>query len=222
MIISFASSKGGVGKSTCCAAIAAKLAQDGDRVLVLDLDFNQTVARWGRKANLDRVTVEAVAPEAFTNVFRAHTATKRFDHVLIDLAGTREATLLKAMARSDLVIIPAQASEPDLREALVIIDDIADVIEAGAAKLQYRLLLTKLFPLPTRVTSFAHQEINRHKIQKFKTGLVERSAYREMFLTGKTPTEAAPKGKAAREIAEIVAEIRQIVGEDRSRGGRAA
>jgi chromosome partitioning protein len=222
LIISFASSKGGVGKSTCCAAIAANLAKDGDRVLVLDLDFNQTVARWGRKASAGNVTVEAVAPDAFTSVFRAKMASERFDHVLIDLAGTREATLLKAMARSDLVIIPAQASEPDLREALVIIDDIADVIEAGANKLDYRLLLTKLFPLPTRVTAFAHQEIKRHKIRKFKTGLVERAAYREMFLTGKAPTEAAPNGKAAQEVAELVDEIRQIVEAKNERGGRAA
>ncbi len=222
MIISFASSKGGVGKSTCCAAIAAKLGQDGDRVLVLDLDLNQTVARWGRKSKLERVTVEAVAPEAFTSVFRAKTASENFDHVLIDLAGTREATLLKAMARSDLVIIPAQASEPDLREALVIIDDIADVIEAGATKLDYRLLLTKLFPLPTRVTAFAHQEIKRHKIRRLNTGLVERAAYREMFLTGKAPTEAAPNGKAAQEVAELVDEIRQIVETDSRQGGRAA
>jgi chromosome partitioning protein len=222
LIISFASSKGGVGKSTCCAAIAAKLSQAGFSVLVLDLDLNQTVARWGRKSKLKCITVEAVMPDAFTSVFRAKTASGEFDHVLIDLAGTREATLLKAMARSDLVIIPAQASEPDLREALVIIDDIADVIEAGATKLDYRLLLTKLFPLPTRVTSFAHDEIKRHKIRTFKSGLVERAAYREMFLTGKAPTEAAPSGKAAQEIAELVDEIRQIVKANDRRGGRAA
>ena len=67
----------------------------------------------------------------------------------------------------------------------------ADVIEAGAAKLQYRLLLTKLFPLPTRVTIVARASGNQatSRFQKFKTGLVERSAYREMFLTGKTPTD---------------------------------
>lgn len=222
MIISFASSKGGVGKSTCCAVIAAKLAQDGDRVLVLDLDPNQTVARWGRKAEIDNLVIDTVPPDGFTPVFREVQADKEFDHVLIDLAGTREATLLKAMARSDLVIIPAQASEPDLREALVIVDDIADCIEAGAANLQYRLLLTKLFPLPTRVTTFAHREIRRHGLARFKTGLVERAAYREMFLTGRSPTDAAPSSKAAREINDLVAEIREIVGSAKAEKGRAA
>ncbi len=222
MIVSFASSKGGVGKSTCCAVIAAKLARDGDRVLVLDLDPNQTVARWGRKANIANLVVETVPPDGFTPVFREVQADKEFDHVLIDLAGTREATLLKAMARSDLVIIPAQASEPDLREALVIVDDIADCIEAGAAHLQYRVLLTKLFPLPTRVTTFAHREIKRHGLARFRTGLVERAAYREMFLTGRAPNEADPKGKAAREINDLIAEIKDIVGNAQTETGGAA
>lgn len=222
MIVSFASSKGGVGKSTTCAALAAKLAHDGDRVLVLDLDLNQTVARWAQKADLAGLDVLAVPPETFTAVFREQMgdAGEPYDHVLIDLAGTREATLLKAMARSDLVVVPAQASEPDLREALVVIDDVRDVIEAGASHVAYRLLLTKLFPLPTRVTGFAHQEIARHGMHQFKTGLVERSAYREMFLTGQAPSIADPKGKAAQEIAALADEMRGIV--TAARAGRAA
>ena len=215
MILSFASSKGGLGKSTTCAALAAKLAQDGDRVLILDLDLNQTVARWAKKARLVGLDAVAVAPDAFTRVFRERA--EQCDHVLIDLASTREATLLKAMARSDLVIVPAQASEPDLREALVIVDDIADVVEAGAKDLDYRLLLTKLFPLPTRVTGFAHDEIARHGLERFRTGLVERAQYREMFLTGRAPSIADPKGKAATEIAALADEIRAIVKSKRRR-----
>lgn len=220
MILSFASSKGGVGKSTTCAAIAAKLAQDGASVLVLDLDLNQTVARWAKKSGLPGLEALAIAPDDFTRVFRDRAAA--FDHVLIDLAGTREATLLKAMARSDLVIIPAQASEPDLREALVIVDDIRDVVEAGAKNLQYRLLLTKLFPLPTRVTMFAHREIARHGLKRFAGTLVERSIYREMFLTGKAPTIAEPKGKAAREIAALCEEIDAVLGRNTSKTESAA
>jgi chromosome partitioning protein len=65
MILSFASSKGGVGKSTACAAIAATLAQDGARVLVLDLDLNQTVARWAKKARMPGLEALAVAPDAY-------------------------------------------------------------------------------------------------------------------------------------------------------------
>jgi chromosome partitioning protein len=59
MIISFASSKGGVGKSTICAAIGAYLARSGEEVLMLDLDQNRTVERWGRKAKIGGLTVKA-------------------------------------------------------------------------------------------------------------------------------------------------------------------
>ncbi len=215
MILSFASSKGGVGKSTTCAALAAKLAQDGDRVLVLDLDLNQTVARWAKKAAMPGLNALAVPAGDFRKVLREKKG--GYDHVLIDLAGTRELTILKAMAQSDLVIVPAQASEPDLREALVIADDVADVIEDGATHLQYRVLLTKLFPLPTRVTLFAHREIKRHGLARFTTGLVERAIYREMFLTGKAPSVAEPKGKAAKEIQALLDEILDVVAAQKGR-----
>ena len=127
MIVSFASSKGGVGKSTACAAIATRLALRGEQVLVLDLDQNKTLERWGRKANVPGLAVRAIERDLFTAVFRDAVNAGETDHILIDLAGAREATALRAIARSDLVVIPAQASEPDLREALVLAADVRDV-----------------------------------------------------------------------------------------------
>jgi chromosome partitioning protein len=210
LIISFASSKGGVGKSTSCAAIASALAIDGDRVLVLDLDENRTLTRWGAKTTLPDLFVETVNRDDFTERFRKAVQVQDFDYILIDLMGAREATMLKALARSDLVIIPAQASEPDLREALVIRDDIRDVIEAGAPGLVYRVLLTKLYPLATKVTAFAHAEIKRHKLDRFRAGLIERAAYREMFLNGVPPSLKEVNRGAGPEIRSIVTEIRAL------------
>lgn len=204
MIISFASTKGGVGKSTACASIAAEIATAGSRVLILDLDHNQTLARWAKKATIPGLDIEAVDRDLFTARFREVMHAGNYDHVLIDLAGTREATVLKAIARSDLIIIPAQASEPDLREALVVITDIKDVEEEARKPIAFRLLLTKMFPLRTRVTDFAHAEIHRHSIPRFRTTLVERAAYREMFLTGKAPSR---NSKAGEEVAQLAGEV---------------
>ena len=119
MIISFASSKGGVGKSTTCAAIGARLAMRGEQVLIIDLDQNKTLERWGRKAKIPGLTVLWSDRDGFTTMFRETVAAGEMDHVLIDLAGAREAASLKAIARSDLVVIPAQnavfISPPPLR-----------------------------------------------------------------------------------------------------------
>ena len=46
MIITLASSKGGVGKSTITGCLAGVWAADGDTVHIIDLDNNRTVSRW--------------------------------------------------------------------------------------------------------------------------------------------------------------------------------
>lgn len=211
MILVFASSKGGVGKSTTCAALGAALALEGARVLILDLDQNRTVHRWSRKTAIAGLTVEAVSPTSFTSALKTHQGAGDFDHILIDLAGAREVTLFKAIARADLVVIPAQASEPDIREALVIAGDVRDVEDTAGRKIAYRLLLTKMYPLRTRVTDFAYAELARLGLPMFKTVLVERTAYREMFLNGDPPTRAEPSKGAGLEIATLLDEIEDIV-----------
>lgn len=209
MILSFASSKGGVGKSTTCAAIASALALAGDRVLLIDLDPNHTLDRWSRKAPIKGLTVAATEPNKFGAFFRESSG--EFDHICIDLPGSREVTLFKVLARSDFVVIPAQASEPDLREALVVVNDIRDVSETTGRAIPYRLLLTKVFPLRSRVTDFAYAELARLGLPLFRTALVERSAYREMFLNGRPPTVTEPGKGAGLEVENLLAEIHAIV-----------
>jgi chromosome partitioning protein len=210
MILTFASSKGGVGKSTSCAAIAAALALDGARVLLIDLDQNRTLDRWARRAPIAGLTVSPIDPQKFGAFFRDSEASGAYDHICIDLPGTREVTLFKALARSDLVIIPAQASEPDLREALVVVSDIRDVQETTGRQIAYRLLLTKVYPLRTRVTDYAYAELARNGLPMFRTVLVERSAYREMFLNGQPPTLTEPEKGAGVEVRALLEEIRTI------------
>jgi chromosome partitioning protein len=218
MIISFASSKGGVGKSTSCAALGAALALDGEKVLILDLDQNRTLARWSKKVDIDGLEIIAVERDRFTAIFRNAVSAGKYDAILIDLAGAREATVLKAIARSDLVIIPAQASEPDLREALVVVSDIRDVEEEKEGSIPYRLLLTKIYPLRTRVTDFAYDELARHGLPTFRTALVERAAYREMFLNGVPPSKSQPGKGAGEEIDKLLAEIRAILAGEYAKG----
>jgi len=214
VIIAFAPSKGGVGKSTACAAVGARLAQRGEQVLIIDLDQNKTLERWGRKATIPGLTVKAMERDQFTTEFRETIAKGDIDHVLIDLAGAREATTLKAIARSDLVVIPAQASEPDLREALVVASDVRDVAEEKGAPIPFRVLLTKMSPLRTRVTDFVYQELARHQFPIFRTVMVERVAYKEMFLTG-APPSISDKGGAGAEVGALVIEMEEIIAQSK-------
>ena len=218
MILVFASSKGGVGKSTTCAAIGSALALEGASVLIIDLDPNRTVERWSRKPDIPGLTVAAISPDEFTTYLSQQSRGGEFDHILIDLMGSREATALKAFARADLVIVPAQASEPDIREAVVIAKDVLHMSAETGRNIPYRMLLTKMFPLRTRFGAHALTELERLKMPCFHTWLVERSAYREMFLSGEPPT-VGEKGKGAgAEIDNLLVEIRVIVARENAAG----
>lgn len=210
MILTFASSKGGVGKSTACAAIGARLTKRGESVLIIDLDQNMTLERWGRKAKIAGMEVRSVGPDDFTTVFRVAAQSGLADHILIDLAGNREAIALKAIARSDLVIIPAQASEPDLREALVIVSDVKDVGEDRGLPIPFRILLTKMPALRTRVMEFAYEILNKHALPFFRTSMIERTGYREMFFTGIPPSDDTAAGQ---EVLALITEIESLLGE---------
>ena len=71
-------------------------------------------------------------------------------------------------------------------------------------------------PLRTRVTDFVYQELARHNLPIFRTVMVERVAYREMFLTG-VPPAVTDKGGAGAEIAALATEMEEVVNEARAK-----
>jgi chromosome partitioning protein len=210
MIIVFASSKGGVGKSTTCAALGAFLAGRGARVHLMDLDQNRTLAVWAQRGRIGNLDVAAVRPERFSEHFR-EAGQGGFDHIFIDLAGVREITLMKAIGKADLVIIPAQHSEPDVRQAMTIVSDIQDIEETLARPVPYRMLFTKVRPLRTKLDQFIEGELAREKIARFAVQLVDRISYKEMFLNGVPAHAKEPERGAGAELARLACEIESIL-----------
>lgn len=210
MIIVFASSKGGVGKSTTCAALSALLAARGERVHLMDLDQNQTLAVWAQRGRIGNLDVAAVQPEQFSEHFR-EAGQGGFDHIFIDLAGVREITLMKAIGKADLVIIPAQHSEPDVRQAMMIVSDIQDIEETLERTVPYRVLFTKVRPLRTKLDQFIEDELAREKIARFAVHLVDRISYKEMFLNGVPAHAKEPERGAGAELAMLASEIESIL-----------
>ena len=119
MIITLASSKGGVGKSTITGCLAGVWAAGGDTVHIVDLDNNRTVSRWfaDEKTRPKNITVSTPDPTALTEHLAELAATTAPDVILIDVAGTYERALTVAVARAHLTLIPAAPSEADIFEA---------------------------------------------------------------------------------------------------------
>lgn len=217
MIVTLASSKGGVGKSTTAAAMGGALASAGRRVHIVDLDNNQTVTRWlgdGRASPL--LTVSAADPQDLTEHLGRIASTVRPEVTLIDVAGTYERALTVAVARAHLTLIPAAPSEADIFEAARVARHIRSVFQAFGREPLYRVLLTRVQPLASHAQIHAVREIVRLKLPVLKTVIAQRASYTEIGLSGLPPhfsdKNRATVGKAIHELDLLVAEVSALVG----------
>lgn len=205
-IVTVASSKGGVGKSTICIMLAGAFTAKGAQVHIIDLDENQTVQRWHSQHGgpIARLSVSAVPPAQFPAHLKEITGhTNPPDLILVDVAGVYEKALLQAMGRSHLVIVPAQPSEPDIHEATKVIRDLTDLNDNFGGAVPYRLLLNLFEPLDPHYQRHSVAEISRLKLDRFEAVLHKRAPYREAFMTGVTPHYAEHRGPALKAVAEL-------------------
>lgn len=211
MIITLASSKGGVGKSTTTAALAGALASAGHRAHIVDLDSNHTVSRWlGDGNGIPRLSVSVADPQDLTEHLAEVAGRHSPDVTLIDIAGTYERALTVAVARAHLTLIPAAPSEADIFEAARVARHIRSVFQAFGRDPLYRLLLTRVQPLASHAQVHACAEIVRLKLPVLRTAIAQRAAYTEIGLSG-LPPHFADRGRAT--VAKAVAEIDQLVAE---------
>ncbi len=217
MIITFASSKGGVGKSTSCVALAGAYAKTGQRVHLIDLDGNRTISRWLADEQLrpSNLTVSSPDPQILTE--HLHEAARHYapDMILIDIAGSYEQALTIAIARAHLTIIPASTTEADIFEAARVARHIDTIFRAFGKIPLYRVLATRVAPLVTHAQAHGFKEIARLKLPLFQTILAQRAAYEEIGLSGLPPhfadAERPTTAKAIAELDQLKAEIEALL-----------
>ena len=226
-IIAFASPKGGVGKSTACAALAGAFAHRGEAVHIIDLDQRKTLTRWKAKDDgaLGAISLADPSPETFSDHLETAIGAGH-DRILIDVAGAYEKALMLAMAKADLSIVPVKPSEPDIADADLVVRELANLYRRFGAEPLYRVLASQVQALAPNYQLFAFAELERLGLARFATSLGERAAYREIFMSGLPPHYADRSRdtvtKAIAEIDALVAEIDHLILDARNSRERAA
>ncbi len=170
MVITVASHKGGVGKSTSAVHVAAYLCQKASTVLV-DSDPNRNVSAWALNGSL---------PFEVIPLHQAARRSREFEHVVIDTnAGLRTDELKEIVEGCDLLIIPTTPDALSYQALLLTVDLIKQVEDA-----QYRVLLTIIPPRPSRDGDEMREELERRSIPLFKTGIRRFVAYQKAALAG--------------------------------------
>jgi len=228
MIITLASSKGGVGKSTLTGCLAGIWASDGSTVQVVDLDSNRTVSRWFGDASVRPKTIGISTPDPsqLTEHLAELARTTAPDVILIDVAGTYERALTVAVARAHLTLIPASLTEADIFEASRVAAHITSVFQAFSREPLYRLVLNRVQSLSSSAALYATLEIARLGLPRLKTRIMQRAAYEEVGLSGLPPHFADRKrptvAKAVEELDLLRADIEALFSAEHIAQGAAA
>ena len=185
-VISFVSSKGGVGKSTAVLVLAAEFARAGaPRVAILDADPNQPLAAWAKLPNKPAkvVVIGGVTEETVIDVIDAQAAEAPF--VLVDLEGTASMVAAYAISRSDLVLIPCQGSHLDATEASKAVRLIRRNEHAFQREIPHAVLVNRCSAAyVTKGLRHILGEFERHAVPVLRTQLIEREAFKAIFSIG--------------------------------------
>lgn len=224
-VITFANSKGGVGKSTAALITAQVMVEQGAGVTIIDADPNQPLAKWKARAPdlcpqgltvIDGVTEENIL-DAIDD------ASVRDPFVLIDLEGSRNVTVSYAIGRSDMVIIPMQGSQLDADEAAQVIRLIKREEKAFGRTIPYTVLFTRTNVIEARDVKHVRSELHNNQIPVLEVSLAERSAYRTIFQIGGSLYDLTDAEVASPEKAVVNAEtyVQVLIDQFRRVGGKA-
>ena len=201
-VITFAQQKGGAGKTTVVAHLAAAWAEAGRTVALIDLDPQQSLTRWARlRADPGIELIESKDYRAGGDIKAAR---RTHDFVLVDCPGAASSLLENAMRESDLVIAPCQPSVMDVWAL--------ETVVATAAKLKrpLRILLNRM---PPRLASLDDvlTALGDNRALLLATQLGNRNGFSKAMLTGRTAPELAARSTAAAETYGLRAELGALV-----------
>jgi chromosome partitioning protein len=131
------SQKGGTGKTTSSWNIDSVAAGSGLRVLMLDLDPQQSLRHWWERREAHQPQMLAEDPSVDDLPAIVNAASQQFDLLIIDTPPAADEWVIDVMKCADRIIIPVRASGVDL-------DALGDTINlAERARSQYRFLITQ-------------------------------------------------------------------------------
>lgn len=215
-VIVFASSKGGVGKTTSALTLACVLTHHGASTTLIDADPNAPLALWSAR-------FASGVPKALTvkTAFRTDVADfidgATDPYVIVDLEGSRNDEVSVAIGRADLVLIPMKGNQLDADEAVNVIKVIRKQETIFRREIPFRVFLSQTSPvIMDKGMRDICAQMRDNSIPMLSTAFVERSAFKAPFRLGGTIYDLTEKEAnnpgAAIENAELFArEVRDVL-----------
>lgn len=206
IVITVAQQKGGAGKSTLVANLAAALAA-ARQVAVLDIDPQHSLARW-HAIRLARTAPAAALTFSDLSGWRLAGELDRLrrahDVVLIDSPPVIDADSRRAIRGADLVAVPVQPSPPDIWAA-------EGTLKLAAQEKRPACLILNRVPTGSRLLDATDRELRARGLAVLPAMLGNRAMFSHAFADGLGVTEAAPRSQAATEVRAVLAAILAVI-----------
>ena len=169
MIITVASFKGGVGKSTTAFHLAAYFSLSAPTLLV-DGDANRSATDWGTRGQVPFKVVDEKQAVKFARLY---------EHIIIDTPARPNEDELKTIAEGcDLLVLPTSPDALALGATLKMVDALHDLDTS------YRILLTIVPPKPNKAGIEARAAISRADLPIFKSSIRRLAVFQKAALEG--------------------------------------
>ena len=215
-VIVFASSKGGVGKTTSALALACVLTHHGAATTLIDADPNAPLALWAQRFP-DGVPPSLTVKTAFRTDVAEIIDSAADPFVIVDLEGSRNEEVSVAIGRADLVLIPMKGNQLDADEAVNVIKVIRKQETIFRRKIPFRVFLSQTSPvIMDRGMRDICAQMRENAIPMMRSAMVERSAFKVPFRLGGTiyelsELEAKNPEAAIRNAESFAQEVRDVL-----------
>ncbi|MBN8928426.1 MAG: cobyrinic acid a,c-diamide synthase [Rhodospirillales bacterium 69-11] len=202
IVITVAQQKGGTGKTTLAANLAAALAKDR-RVALLDIDPQRSLTRWhelrsARPTPAAALTFSDVAGWRLTaeldRLGRSH------DVVLVDSPPQVDTDAKLAIRGATLVLVPVQPSAPDVWAA-------EGTLKLARDEKRPAAIVLNRVPPASRLRDTIAADLARRELPVLAAGIGNRTGFASAFAEGLGVSEAAPRSTAAAELRALLHEL---------------